>query len=107
MTTDTNTTTTTALAMEIAAPVTADGVPEKMDIAPEKLPRAKNWTERDYFVRNDCTGELVATGFVSEKACREWLNSDDAEFDVPYTLGYTVHSTKTLTKTKVSKIKLS
>ncbi len=68
--------------------------------APAESSRAKNWSERIYYIVKQETNDVVADNFKDEKACRQWIASSASEFDTQYVICYSVQSMASITKTR-------
>ena len=78
-------------------------MPEKTENVQRK--HAKNWKDREYYVVNQETGDVVAESFKNEKQCREWIASEATQFNVPYVVCYRVQAVAPVTKVQKTILK--
>jgi hypothetical protein len=65
--------------------------------APAKS-RKKNWTPKEYFIKEVDTGEIWKDGLISEKECRDFIKLN-GEYDNEYRIGYRVEKKQPINKT--------
>jgi len=65
----------------------------------QKATRNRKWSSRNYYVINAETGNSVVSNLKSEKACRDWIASEESELNIQYYICYMVMKTEPVTKT--------